>query len=59
MDGEPCTGMGVWGWVRVATQEEEGSVCLGNQVWRRQSQVIEWEVSGVVAVPSALLAGRV
>lgn len=36
-----------------------GPMCLGNQVWRRQSQVVEWEDSGVVAVPSVLLAGRV
>lgn len=54
MDVEMSMGLGVCG-----HPGGRGPMCLGNQVWRRQSQVVEWEDSGVVAVPSVLLAGRV
>lgn len=36
-----------------------GQVWLGDQVWRRQSQAVKWEDSGMVTAPSVLMAGRV
>lgn len=54
MDRETAMGMGVCG-----HPGGRGQVHLGNQVWRRQSQVVEWEDSGVITVPSVLFAGRV
>lgn len=36
-----------------------GQVRLGDQVWRRQSQAVKWEDSGMVTAPSVLMAGRV